>query len=272
MPTSRVSHIYRIVIVVTLSLTAIHVFDRLSTYSGSTDLGCRQAPQNSHVHTFDELASLTFERSLEMAHPTGVSGKWQKTSGGLQDSARMLLAEIYGKANSAFEYGLGESTNIAAYVGMQRYSGIDSDVQYVSECRSTAPGHFKFYFADVGETLAWGKPKMQLTKQAMQYQISPLLSELDAFDVYLIDGRWRIACACASLLHARKYSKNATILIHDYERTIYHVIEEVATLERLSSGKRKLAVLRRRPNVLDSQILELWRAHEDVETQDTQTR
>ena len=35
----------------------------------------------------------------------------------------------------------------------------------------------------------------------------------------------RVACACRALLHG---SKRSVVLIHDYDRQIYHVIEKVA--------------------------------------------
>jgi hypothetical protein len=76
---------------------------------------------------------------------------WDKrTTGGLTNRDRTLLAEIYGEANSVFEYGLGESTNIGNHMGVTRYAGIDSDAVWA------VATHFRFYFADIGENKILG--------------------------------------------------------------------------------------------------------------------
>ena len=58
-----------------------------------------------------------------------------KTSGGLDDKDRIMLAKYYGSANSIFEWGLGESTYMAGYFNVSRYAGIDSDAEWVSNAR-----------------------------------------------------------------------------------------------------------------------------------------
>jgi hypothetical protein len=87
---------------------------------------------------------------------------WKKGTGGLQNTDRVLLSQIYSKANSIFEFGLGESTYIAAHMQQQKrksqavikattdnnnnfinsnnfmhYAGIDSDQNWVREAYST---------------------------------------------------------------------------------------------------------------------------------------
>jgi len=44
-----------------------------------------------------------------------------------------------------------------------------------------------------------------LKKNLYNYQIVPLALEKKPFEVYIIDGRYRVACACVSFLHAMKY-------------------------------------------------------------------
>ena len=62
------------------------------------------------------------------------------------------LGEIYGKAESVFEFGLGESTFLADHLGVGRYSGVDSDSEYISTVRNKVSNYFRFYFADIGQT------------------------------------------------------------------------------------------------------------------------
>ena len=43
---------------------------------------------------------------------------------------------------------------------------------------------------------------LKLQKIHFNYQIASLIVERQPFDMYLVDGRYRVACACLSLLHA----------------------------------------------------------------------
>jgi hypothetical protein len=94
-----------------------------------------------------------------------------------------------------------------------RYSGIDSDPTYVATARLLAPNYFRFYFADIGPTKEWGYPVYsKLLKNKFNYQISSLLSEISnkPFDVYMIDGRYRLPCILISLLHASSRSSRSS--------------------------------------------------------------
>uniref|UniRef100_A0A7S1J5R2 Uncharacterized protein n=1 Tax=Eutreptiella gymnastica TaxID=73025 RepID=A0A7S1J5R2_9EUGL len=166
--------------------------------------------------------------------------EWRsRTTGGLFDRDRVKLAEIYSNANSVFEYGLGESTDIAGHVGVPRYMGVDSDSTYVRDVRDRSPSHFRFYFADVGQTDAWGHPtNPNLKKTYFDYQVAPLMLERKPFDVYMIDGRWRIACALLSFLHASAHNailRHTKVLIHDY----YSPIWTVKTVQQQVCGRKK---------------------------------
>ena len=63
----------------------------------------------------------------------------KKTTGGLKDLDRIKLAAIYRNATSVFEWGLGESSFIAAEVGVPRYTGIDSDPTWIKAARDSSP-------------------------------------------------------------------------------------------------------------------------------------
>ncbi|KAL3803340.1 hypothetical protein HJC23_009304 [Cyclotella cryptica] len=145
-----------------------------------------------------------------------------KTTGGLFDLDRIKLAEIYQKAESVFEWGLGESTFIAACVGVPRYAGIDSDAVWIQSAREKSPDLFRFQLGDIGPTGSWGRPeKNRLPKSYLNYQFAPLLSENNAFDVYMVDGRMRPACALVGFLHASSCGRtdeerSPLVLVHDY--------------------------------------------------------
>ena len=201
----------------------------------------------------------------------------KKTTGGLHDLDRLKLAAIYRNTTSVFEWGLGESSFIAAEVGVPRYAGIDSDPTWIKTARDESPDHFRFHLGDIGPTGAWGRPvRSRLQKSYLNYQFAPLLSE-KAFDVYTVDGRMRPACALIAFLHASgrgetEEEKSPIVIVHDYYHDIhsqncsnckkiqwqyvYHRIEEVADL--IDHSRAMLAVFKRKAGVTDHDIIALW--------------
>lgn len=192
-------------------------------------------------------------------YEVGVS--MRRGTGGLFDTDRTLLAEIYSSVDSVFEFGLGESTKIAAWVGVKRYVGIDSDAQWVTNTRKEVNmDHFRFIFADIGETGSSGTPKNdKLQKIPLSYQSAPLNDEMEAFDFYLIDGRYRVACACAAMLHAMSRGgdmKKVKFGVHDYpSRNEYHQLESVADIVQESE---QLRVFQVKPSTTEQDIYQLW--------------
>lgn len=185
-----------------------------------------------------------------------------KGTGGLDDNNRVTLASIYGNASSVFEYGLGESTMIADHVGVKRYSGIDSDPVWVGKAREKVASHFRFYLADIGSTGGWGKPMEVLPKQVLNYQLAPLIVESKAFDVYMVDGRWRLACLLVSFLHASaRGGESPTVLVHDCQRLAYHKADHLLDLEIIGDENKsteKLCVYRRKPATTDGELFAIW--------------
>ena len=185
---------------------------------------------------------------------------WERGSGGLQDSDRLLLGELYYNAQSVFEFGLGESTKIASYVGVPRYAGVDNDPVWVSKARNTALDHFRFTFADVGPSGAWGYPNdPSLQKNQFNYQFAPLIVERDPFDVYLVDGRYRLGCACAALLHAFSRGGDMSrvrVGIHDSYRPYAKEFLKVTDLEKKSD---MLNVYKLKDGVTEEDVFNLWK-------------
>lgn len=133
--------------------------------------------------------------------------------------------ELYRNADSVFEFGLGESTRIAAAVGVPRYAGIDSDAAWVSNVRGDVPLHYRFYFADIGPTKDWGYPTKDVLKGELNYQMVPLIAEPEPFGVYMVDGRWRLGCVLLSFLHA-KHEEPSTL-----RRKLCYTIAEIHEVE-----------------------------------------
>ena len=170
--------------------------------------------------------------------------------------------------HSVFEFGLGESTYIADHVGVPRYAGVDSDATWVAQARYQVAKHFRFSFADIGQTRKWGSPAEDLAKNIWNYQIAPLMMEPLPFDVYLADGRWRVGCMLISFLHASArrntlpphQQKNLTdtlVLIHDCTRQGLHKADAIFQVSQPPRGLN-LCEYRRLPNTTDEQIMDMW--------------
>ena len=222
--------------------------------------------ENADVAFFEKIEGITYDKAIKTTQvirlPFSLEN-WQKGNGGLDETDRNLLGELYFNATSVFEFGLGESTRIAAKVGVPRYSGIDSDPVWVSQAREDASmDHFRFYFADIGKTKIWGYPEKKLQKSVYNYQVAALVAEGKAFDVYLVDGRYRVACVCLSFLHALKYgSTNSKVAIHDKDRYL-KVLRDVV---EVNSESDQLAVMQLKANVSQDDIFTFWSNYENIE-------
>jgi len=117
----------------------------------------------------------------------------------------------------------------------------------------------------VEETGHWGLPVDVLRKQVMQYQLSALQSEKLPFDVYFVDGRFRVACFCAAFLHASKFGRtDVSVLMHDYrERPWYHVVQEFADIVE-HSRSQNLVLLKRKKHFTDELIFYYWVRFQDA--------
>jgi hypothetical protein len=233
-------------------------------------------PVSAFDMAVDKSYKVTFNQLPSMLRKKFDVKTWDKTTtGGLTNKDRTLLAEIYGEANSVFEYGLGESTLIANHVGVPRYAGIDSDAAWVANARLTVATHFRFYFADIGETRFWGFPKEKLPKNVLDYQVIPLISEPQPFDVYMVDGRWRLPCLLLSFLHAHARGadpSHTTVLLHDCTekhltptkiRVHYRKADHLLDLVKHSGDK--LCAYRRKPATTDEELYDLWLQYFDVD-------
>jgi hypothetical protein len=234
-----------------------------------------KTPMSAFDMAVDKSYKVTFAQLPSMLRKKFDVTTWDKTTaGGLTNKDRTLLAEIYGEADSVFEYGLGESTYIANHVGVPRYSGIDSDATWVANARLTVATHFRFYFADIGETKAWGVPAQKLPKNVLDYQVVPLISEPQPFDVYMVDGRWRLPCLLLSFLHAHARGadpSHTTVLLHDCiekhltpETKRAHYLKADDLLDLVKHSGDRLCAYRRKPATTDEELYDLWLQHFDM--------
>lgn len=282
----------------------LHISNAVDAFLQSDESGFDHLRQKLYTKAISSSSSKTKKRhKINVTEWKGRPSTW----GGLFGEDRAYISELYYNATSLFEFGLGESTYLAATTNIPRYAGVDSDAQWVANARDYAMTYmdkkrnssssnnnknsnddydendgssFRFYFADVGPTLVWGKPSnQQLAKIFYDYQIAPLVSEFKHFDVYMIDGRYRVACACVSFLHALKYGrnsvngntedvrKNVRVAIHDAtarENSFgkYGQLGQIADVVGKSS---ELWVYRLKDDVSEKEIYKLWKRNTNIQ-------
>lgn len=273
--------------------TSEESIDRPSLLSTTTTGSSSITPFEEIAHTAYRRHHIEFRKRLEKdreklsidVEDWKEYNKVKHFSGGLRKEDREKLFQIYGEANSVFEFGLGESTRIAAAMQVPRYTGIDSDANWVQTARDHAPSHFRFAFADIGPTEKWGYPEEpELSKNVLNYQISTLWSEPYAFDVYMVDGRWRLPCMLVAFLHAASFpaatpttedtisaikNKKTLVLVHDcVKRQQYRLLDEwfyVDVPYDPDAGLKgtKLCVYERKRSTSDADLLRLWKEYKD---------
>jgi hypothetical protein len=158
--------------------------------------------------------------------------------------AFLQLASIY------VEFGCGGSTVLAASLVSKEIIALDSSRdwldQVAAECIETKlPVQPKLVFADIGPTGEWGRPVDDGCKERWPSYSTAIWEEPLAgdADLYLVDGRFRVACFLETLLRCRS---DSIILIHDFAvREEYHVVRqfgrEIATTANLSAFVRRPA-------------------------------
>jgi hypothetical protein len=253
----------------------------------ASESGLKLLGVTKQVTAFDIAADTLFVQALDYKKPERKVfdlATWKKKGkGGLLDNDRVLLSRIYYNSDSVFEFGLGESTYIAAHVRVPRYSGVDSDPLWVAMARNKSLSHFRFYFADIGENLNWGYPKKNLQKNELNYQALPLLSEPLPFDVYMVDGRWRVPLVALSFLHASARGADhahTKVLLHDCgldnetstNAKFYspsknrdrpsnrHYEKLMEIVELVDHSGSKLCAFKRKKNTTNKAILTFWNA------------
>jgi hypothetical protein len=255
-----------------ISYAQKQVLEVLNASQGVRDVFGFSAP-TGRVEVISGKRSTSSIRRIFNEGRASLELNYSKSHGGLNDHDRRLLQDIYYKSESVIEWGVGESTLIAQYTGVQRYVGVDSARDWIAKVSTTAPSNYKFMWVNIGPILAWGKPKDPGWKNNWpQYSIAPLASEPEAFDFYFIDGRFRVASVCAAFLHAGLSNRNHTsfrVGMHDFqerhEAQSYGAVLSIADVvdgydpERHDESRMfRIVIMRRKPTATTKQILDIW--------------
>jgi hypothetical protein len=162
------------------------------------------------------------------------------------------------------EYGSGGATLLAARQA-ELVVSVESDGYYRSlverKLKSLgAKARTVLLHGKIGPTTAWGAPILHVGPYAgsgWRYVSAPwahLESEGAAADLVLVDGRYRVACALAAMLHP--LGAKATFIVDDWERAAHRPL--YAHVEILDRPGRS-AVVRRSPRLDEAAARETLR-------------
>lgn len=174
--------------------------------------------------------------------------KWDEVVGeqltfGVPEEA--LYRDLVSSCQNYLEFGSGSSTLVVAGIG-KPLTTVESNPTFLSSvekrCRHIRPdsciGSMNFVLGDIGETGPWGRPAFPSYKRPQRWRNYPLAPwiELGATyraDLVLVDGRFRVACALALVLHQK--DADWDLLVDDFsERPEYDPIMQFAQLRGLS--------------------------------------
>ena len=165
----------------------------------------------------------------------------------------VLLQNSFAKSRNYLEFGSGGSTFLAIETPVEMCWSVDSDAGWIAKMREWEPirnaeasGQLKFHHADIGRVQALGVPIDRTPKASWSSYFLRVWGKLDEPpDLVLVDGRFRLGCALATLLAC---PEDTALLIHDFGdfsgfRRNYRLILDFADVETTSG---KLARLRRK--------------------------
>lgn len=151
----------------------------------------------------------------------------------MESDERCLFENVLKCASSYLEFGAGGSTCLAASTSLSSIISVDSSRDWLDRVQSACKGfaaseRLKLVHVDIGELGEWGAPKNHLRRSSWPLYHSSVWSEPETnnVDLFMVDGRFRVACFIQCLLHGRS---DSLIVIHDFaDREYYHHVRRVA--------------------------------------------
>jgi hypothetical protein len=142
-----------------------------------------------------------------------------------------LFVAFLKSSNSYVEFGAGGSTVAASRYVKTSILAVDSSAEWLDKVRDTcidAPVKPALHFVDIGPIGEWGFPtdKTVEHKWPAYHEAIWAESESRGADLYMVDGRFRVACFAQAILHCRS---DSIICFHDFaSRPHYHRVHDLA--------------------------------------------
>ena len=153
---------------------------------------------------------------------------------------QQLFLKALRKAKHYFEFGAGGSTIWAVREGLV-VQGVESDATWVTALADTCGEKCQLRSVDIGPTKEWGFPVNTQPDNRFEAYSKAIYDMPRAFDLVLIDGRFRVACTLTTILHTMEHAENLNntrIFIHDFwDRPHYHsVLKYLEIVERVDTA------------------------------------
>lgn len=159
-----------------------------------------------------------------------------------------FLESYFNKCSHYFEFGCGGSTYIACkHSNIQSIESVESSQTWINKLLSDAlisssRNKVRFHYIDInadGNKL--GRPKDASKKHNWTLYSRQINKTPKKYDLVLIDGRFRVACALHTL---DSIDSSSIVLIHDYSnRPYYHCIEnfynKIGVVDTLCAFQKK---------------------------------
>ncbi len=164
----------------------------------------------------------------------GKEGAREATSSDIiPDNPRMTaretsLFESYLQRSKAYyEFGSGGSTKLATRHNVEVY-GVESDKFWVDTLKKEVGPLCKVDYVNIGPTKEWGYPVNDDNRDKFPRYSQAIMQHDKAFDLILVDGRFRVACTLNAIRQTLAQQKNiddTIIFIHDFwNRPDYHPV------------------------------------------------
>ncbi|WP_301588940.1 hypothetical protein [Sabulicella glaciei] len=151
----------------------------------------------------------------------------------MSDGEICLFKSFLNCAESYVEFGSGGSTHLAASIVKSSVVSVDSSREWLDKVlhscmEDKTPILPTLHHVDIGPTGDWGTPIRPYEKEKWSnyyLEVWAIPYSRNA-NLYLIDGRFRVACFMQSLLNSKQ---DSFIAIHDFRgRSQYQIVHEVA--------------------------------------------
>jgi len=168
----------------------------------------------------------------------------------MTDNEIRFLESYFGKCSHYFEFGCGGSTyNACKHSNIQTIESVESSQQWINKLSSnplisSSKNKIQFHYIDINaDNNKFGRPKDSSKKQNWALYSRQINKTPKKYDLVLIDGRFRVACALHTL---DSIDPSGIVLIHDYtNRPYYYIVEKfynrVAVVEKLCAFQKKPA-------------------------------
>lgn len=175
-----------------------------------------------------------------------------------------LFKRCLDQATSYFEYGSGGSTVWAVEHGLTVH-GVESDRQWVGALKERLGEPCQVDVVNIGPTREWGFPASLEHQERFPDYSRAIDRHATAFDLILVDGRFRVACVMSAIRHCLAHNAatdNTRIFIHDFwNRPQYHtVLDFLEPLQQCESA----GVFRIKPGVELEHVDKIWRKYARV--------